>query len=307
MESGMKAAVWLLAGERGAVEEVELAPPGPGEVEVEVKAAGVCHSDLHLALGHFGRRRFPTVLGHEGAGIVRAVGAGVTDLAPGNRVSFCFLPACGECRQCLRGHPNLCEPGSTASFRGSMLDGGYRMSRANGTELQQFLSVGAFAERTVVPRRSVVVVPDELSFDSAALTGCAVVTGFGAVANAGRVGPGDRVAVIGCGGVGLQVITAAARAGAESVVAVDPNDSKEEVARALGATDFVTPDHLQGGFDLVFEVVGRPETIELAWRADRSGWTGCRCWNCSGRGGGQDQCHRFLFGEEFDRFLLWVR
>ncbi|MGH8928474.1 MAG: alcohol dehydrogenase catalytic domain-containing protein, partial [Acidimicrobiia bacterium] len=134
-----KAAVWLEAGAQSRVEEIELDPPGPGEVQVKVAAAGVCHSDLHLALGHLGKRRFPTVLGHEGAGIVERVGEGVESAAPGDRVSFCFIASCGQCRQCRRGHPNLCEPGSRAAFAGSMLDGTSRMRRADGTPLQQFL------------------------------------------------------------------------------------------------------------------------------------------------------------------------
>lgn len=262
----MKAAVWLAPEAPFAVEEVTLVAPGPGEVEVEVAAAGVCHSDLHLALGHLGRHRFPTVLGHEGSGTVAAVGPGVDDVFPGDRIAFCFIPACGQCRQCRRGHPNLCEPGSTSAFSGKMLDGGFRMFRSDGTGLQQFLALGAFAERTVVSIRSVVKLPDEVSFASGALLGCAVVTGFGAVNNAARLRPGDRVAVIGCGGVGLQVIAAASMARAEEVVAIDPNPTKRDLAMSMGATDFVSPDEVKGRFDFVFEVVGRAETIERAWK-----------------------------------------
>jgi S-(hydroxymethyl)glutathione dehydrogenase/alcohol dehydrogenase len=147
-----------------------------------------------------------------------------------------------------------------------MLDGTHRMKRTDGSDLQQFLAVGAFAERTVVPARSVVKIPSNLPFEEAALVGCAVVTGFGAVRNAGKVGAGDRVAVIGCGGVGLQVIAAAAMADAEEIVAIDPVTEKKDLALAQGATSFVTPDEAKGGFDRVFEVVGRPETIETAWR-----------------------------------------
>ncbi len=271
MADRMRAAVWLSAGERAREEEVELKPPQAEEVEVELAAAGVCHSDLHLALGHFGLQRFPTVLGHEGAGTVTAVGQGVEAIAPGDKVSFCFLPSCGECRQCRRGHPNLCQPGSAAAFSGTMLDRTHRMERSDGTPLQQFLAIGAFAERTVVPARSVVKIPDSLSFDEAALVGCAVVTGFGAVRNAGRVKPGDRVAVIGCGGVGLQVIAAAALAGAEEIVAVDPMPEKEALALAQGATKFASPENVESGFDQVFEVVGRPETIEAAWKMTAPG------------------------------------
>ena len=266
MEGRVRAAVWLMAGEKPSVEDVELAAPGAGEVEVELRAAGVCHSDLHLALGHLGRRRFPTVLGHEGAGVVTTVGSGVRSVAPGDEVAFCFLPACGECRQCRRDQANLCEPGSRASFSGTMLDGGYRMYRGDGSPLQQFLAVGAFAERTIVPEQSVVKMPPGIGFADAALLGCAVVTGFGAVRNKARVRAGDRVAVIGSGGVGLQVIAAAAAAGAEVIVAVDPVEAKAELALAQGATAFVPPEGVEGTFDWVFEVVGRPETIASAWK-----------------------------------------
>ena len=262
----MKAMVWSAPGTAGTVEEVTLTPPGPDEVELQVAAAGVCHSDYHLALGHFGHHRFPTVLGHEGAGIITALGPGVDSVSVGDRVALSFMPSCGRCRQCLRGKPNLCEPGSRAAFAGTMLDGSYRMHLGDGTPLQQFLTLGVFAERTVVPARSVVKVPDSLPLEQAALVGCAVVTGFGAVRNVGKVGPGDRVAVIGCGGVGLQVIAACARAGAEAVVAIDASPGKEELARSQGATGFLLPADAQGPFDIVFEVVGRTDTIELAWR-----------------------------------------
>lgn len=268
-----RAVVWLEPNARGQVEDIEVEDPGVGEVRVAVAAAGVCHSDLHLALGHFGLHRFPTVLGHEGAGVIEAVGEGVTSVARGDRVSFCFIPSCGICRQCRRGHPNLCEPGSAAAFSGTMLDGASRMHRADGSALQQFLAVGCFAEATVVPARSVVKVPDALSLDQAALVGCAVLTGFGAVRNAGRVQAGDRVAVIGCGGVGLQVIAAARLAGAESIVAIDPSAAKRDLALSQGATGFTSPEDARGTFDVVFEVVGRAETIELGWRLLDSGGT----------------------------------
>jgi S-(hydroxymethyl)glutathione dehydrogenase/alcohol dehydrogenase len=267
------AAVWLEPNSTSLVEAIHVMDPGPGEVLVTVAAAGVCHSDLHLALGHFGTHRFPTVLGHEGAGVVEAVGEGVASVVPGDRVSFCFIPSCGHCRQCRRGRGNLCEPGSTAAFAGTMLDGTSRMRRSDGTSLQQFLTIGAFAETTVVPALSAVKVPDALPLDQAALVGCAVLTGFGAVRNAGRVQPGDRVAVIGCGGVGLQVIAAAKLAEAESVVAIDPVASKRDLAISQGATMFTSPDEARGPFDLVFEVVGRAETIELGWRLVDSGGT----------------------------------
>ena len=274
MEGGVtKAAVWLGPNSRSQVEPIEVLDPRVGEVRVAVAAAGVCHSDLHLALGHFGLHRFPTVLGHEGAGVVEAIGDGVASVAPGDRVAFCFIPRCGECRQCRRGHPNLCVPGSKAAFSGTMLDGTSRMNRSDGTPLQQFLAIGAFAESTVVPAASVVKVPDALPLDHAALVGCAVLTGFGAVRNAGQVGADDRVAVIGCGGVGLQVIAAARMAGAGSIVAIDAIATKRDLAISQGATEFISPDDARGPFDFVFEVVGRAETIELGWRLLDNGGT----------------------------------
>jgi S-(hydroxymethyl)glutathione dehydrogenase/alcohol dehydrogenase len=201
--------------------------------------------------------------------VVKAVGTEVKSLSPGDRVAFCFLPACGACRHCRRGHANLCEPGSKASFKGTMLDGTYRMFSAR-LPLQQFLAIGAFAERTVVPERSVVKIPAELSLPDAALLGCAVVTGFGAVRNKANVRAGDRVAVIGCGGVGLQVIAAAALAGAE-VVAIDSAPAKEPSAISHGAATFRQPSSVEGTFDWVFEVVGGAATIELAWKLTAAG------------------------------------
>jgi Zn-dependent alcohol dehydrogenase len=272
MEAGVtKAAVWLGPNSKSRVEDIEVSAPRFGEVQVAMVAAGVCHSDLHLALGHLGSHRFPTVLGHEGAGVVEAIGEGVSSVRPGDRVALCFIPSCGLCRQCLRGRPNLCEPGSEAAFAGKMLDGTYRMRRSDDTPLQQFLTIGAFSEITVVPEESVVKVPDALPLEQAALVGCAVLTGFGAVRNAARVKAGDRVAVIGCGGVGLQVIAAARMAGAETIVAIDPVASKRDLAIAQGASTFTSPEDARGPFDFVFEVVGRAETIELGWRLLDSG------------------------------------
>jgi S-(hydroxymethyl)glutathione dehydrogenase/alcohol dehydrogenase len=278
----VRAAVWRAPGERCSVEEVVVDPPGEGEVLVRIAAAGICHSDLHLADGHLGKRRFPTVLGHEGAGVIEAVGAGVRGVAPGDRVSLCFLTACGECRACLRGRPNLCEPGSRASVAGTRADGSARVHAADGAALQQFLGIGCFAERCVVPAPAAIPVPAELPLWQAALVGCALVTGFGAVRNAARVAEGESVCVVGCGGVGLQVVLAARLAGADPIVAVDLGAEKLELARERGATHAVTAGEdaakqvrqlTGGGVDHAFEVVGRPESIRLAWNALRPGGT----------------------------------
>lgn len=264
-----------------SVEGVTLDPPQAGEVLVKVAAAGVCHSDLHVAEGHLGKGRVPTVLGHEGAGIVEAVGDEVRDISPGDAVSLCFIPACRECDSCRSGHPNLCEPGSRASFKGTMLDGTSRLSSADGTSLQHFLSIACFAEYCVVPQAAVVRIPSDLELWQAALIGCAAVTGLGAVRNAGEVEAGEAVCVVGCGGVGLHVIAGARLAGADPIIAVDRVPERLERALARGATHALdsSSDKIarqvrklaDGGADKSFEVVGATETIRLAWDVLRPG------------------------------------
>jgi len=263
------------------VERVELAEPKAGEVRVRVAAAGVCHSDVRLADGELGEGRWPMVLGHEGAGVVEAVGAGVEHVSVGDHVALSFVPACGVCRACLAGRPNLCEPAGDAGFAGMLLDGTSRLSQPDGTVLQHGLMTACFATRTVVAAAGAVPITRELPLWQAALLGCGVVTGTGAVRNVARVAPGDAVAVIGVGGVGLQVVAAARIAGATTIVAVDRSSDKLDRARLLGAThavDATGPDPAAdvreltgGGADHAFEVVGRPETIRLAWDSIRGG------------------------------------
>lgn len=279
----IRAAVLRAPGLPVSVEEVELDPPRAGEVLVRVAAAGVCHSDVRLADGELGPDRWPMVLGHEGAGVVEEVGAGVTHVAPGDHVAFCFVPACRACRFCLAGKPNLCEPAALNALRGTLLDGTSRLRLPDGTALQHGLLTACFAERAVVAAGGAVPIPRELPLWQAALLGCGVVTGIGAVRNVGRVQPGDAVAVLGCGGVGLQVIAGARIAGATTIVAVDRVPEKLELARARGATHTVDATDEKpvstirrltgGGVDIAFEVVGRPETIRLAWGALRPGGT----------------------------------
>jgi S-(hydroxymethyl)glutathione dehydrogenase/alcohol dehydrogenase len=278
----VRAAVFPAPGAPPSIEEALLDPPEAGEVLVRVAAAGVCHSDLHLADGHLGERRFPTVLGHEGAGVVEAVGEGVTRVAPGDPVAFCFVPACGECRACRSGRENLCEPGNASSARGTLPGGDRRLHLADGATLKHFLGIACFAERCVVAEAACVPVPPELPLWQAALVGCAVVTGFGAVRNAARVRAGESACVVGCGGVGLQVIAAASQAGASPIVAVDRLPAKLELARTLGATHAVEAGEgaveavrelTDGGADHAFEVVGTPATIRLAWDVLRPGGT----------------------------------
>jgi Zn-dependent alcohol dehydrogenase len=279
----IRAAVLHAAGRPLSVEPVELDGPRAGEVLVRVAAAGVCHTDLHLADGHLGDGRWPVVLGHEGAGVVEAVGAGVTAVAPGDRVAFCFVPSCLHCRACRAGRFNLCETVLPHAWAGTLLDGTSRLRLRDGAPLQHFNFVSCFAERCVLPEASAVPLPDGLPLWQAALVGCAVVTGVGAVTNAARVAAGDTVCVLGCGGVGLQIVAAAALAGAARVVAVDRDAGKLALARGRGATDTVDARAgdaaaavlalVPGGVDHAFEAIGRADTIRQAWDVLRPGAT----------------------------------
>jgi S-(hydroxymethyl)glutathione dehydrogenase / alcohol dehydrogenase len=265
-----------------ATETVSLAPPGPGQIRVRLAAAGVCHSDLHLADGQLGDGRWPTVLGHEGAGVVDAVGDGVDELAPGDHVVLAMIVPCGSCAACRRGDRTLCERAGARGFAGLLADGSSRLTGAGGETLQHGFGVGCFAEHAVVTTDGAIRIPSSLPLWQAALLGCGVLTGYGAVENAARVGIGDRVCVIGCGGVGLQAIAAARLAGAAQVIAVDLREDKLEHALRRGATHAVLSGveaaqeiHLlsEGGVDAALEVVGVPATIRLAWDALRPGGT----------------------------------
>ena len=265
------------------IEDVELAAPRDDEVLVRVAAAGVCHSDVRLADGELGEGRWPMVLGHEGAGVVEAVGAGVTHVAPGDHVGFCIVPACRVCDECRAGRFHLCLPAGENGPRGVLMDGTSRLSLPDGTPLQHALMTACFAERTVVSAAGAVRLPPELPLWQASLLGCGVVTAFGAVRNAARVRPGESAAVIGCGGVGLQVIAALRLAGAEPIVGVDLDSAKLDLALARGATHAVESGsattaarvaRITGrGAEYAFEVVGRPETMRLAWDCLRPGGT----------------------------------
>jgi len=280
----IRAAVLRHPSQSVEIEEVELDPPKAREVLVRVAAAGVCHSDVRHADGDLGPGRWPTVMGHEGAGVVESVGEGVTHVSPGDHVAFCFVPACRACRYCLAGKPNLCEAVAEHGARGMLMDGTSRLRLLDGTTLQHGLRTACFAERTVVAAGGAVRIPAELPLWQAALLGCGVVTGLGAVRNVARVKPGESVAVFGCGGVGLQVIAGARLAGANPIIAVDRVREKLELARAQGAThavDAAEEDRpvsavrrlTEGGVDYAFEVIGTPETIRLAWGAIRPGGT----------------------------------
>lgn len=258
---------------------MELAPPGPGEALVRLRAAGVCHSDWNAVDGT-SETRCPAVLGHEGAGVVEAVGAGVA-LAPGTPVVLSWLPSCGRCEECLRELPHLCAATWEAMAPGGLLDGTSRLSR-DGEPVYHYCFLSTFAERAVVPARCCIPVPAGVPFDIAALVGCAITTGTGAVWRTAGVRPGDRVAVLGCGGVGLSAVLGAVAAGADPIVAVDLDSAKLEAALRLGATDAVewaggadeTGDAVRaasgGGVDYAFEATGRTEAARAAFLSTRA-------------------------------------
>ncbi|HWQ38028.1 MAG TPA: zinc-dependent alcohol dehydrogenase family protein [Burkholderiales bacterium] len=264
-----------------AIEEVELAGPGEREVLVQIKAAGLCHSDLSTINGDR-PRQMPMVLGHEAAGVVVECGPGVSDLKAGDHVVMVFAPSCGECIACKEGHPGRCEPGQKANGAGTLLGGAIRLSQ-KGQTVYHHVGVSAFAEYCVVHRGSLVKIDDRLPFDEAALFGCAVLTGVGAALNTARVFPGARVAVVGLGGVGLNALFGAQMSGAAQIVAIDVHDDKLQLAKKLGATDAVNakdPDAIQkvkeltgGGVDFGFEMAGSVQAMELAYRVTRRGGT----------------------------------
>lgn len=262
------------------VSDLELAPPGREEVLVRLHASGVCHSDWNAVDGT-AETRCPAVLGHEGAGVVEAVGEGVTRVTAGDHVALSWAPWCGECEECLRDLPQLCSTVWPAMGTGGLMDGTPRLSR-EGTAVYHYSLLSTFAEACVVPERSCVRIEADVPFGVAALVGCAVTTGVGAVWRTAGVRPGDRVAVVGCGGVGLSALMAAVAAGAECVVAVDANPAKLDVARTFGATAGVawkggaeeTAELVReasgGGVDFAVEATGRPEAMEAAFLSTRA-------------------------------------
>jgi len=264
-----------------AVETVTLDPPGPGEVLVAIKAAGLCHSDLSVINGDR-PRPLPMALGHEAAGVVEALGDGITDLAVGDHVVMVFMPSCGHCNPCAEGRPALCEPGAVANGKGELLSGGKRIHHGDEA-LNHHLGCSAFADRAVVSRRSLVKVDPELPLDEAALFGCAVLTGVGAVVNTAGVRAGQSAVVVGLGGVGLASVLGALASGASPVIAVDLSEDKLALARSLGPVQTVNaadPDAVEqvrkitnGGADFVFEMAGSVRALDAAWRMTRRGGT----------------------------------
>jgi Zn-dependent alcohol dehydrogenase len=264
-----------------AIEEVELDPPQHGEVLVKIGAAGLCHSDLSVIDGNRPRPT-PMVLGHEAAGVVEKVGSGVDDLAVGDHVVMVFVPSCGHCLPCAEGRPALCEPGAAANSAGTLLSGKRRLHR-DGTQVHHHLGVSAFAQYATVSRRSLVKIDKDLPLEEAALFGCAVLTGVGAVINTAKVPAGSSVAVVGLGGVGLSSLLGAVVVGARRVVAVDLSDEKLGLARQLGATDTFNSgvpgavDEIKaatgGGVEFAFEMAGSVRAMDVAYRITRRGGT----------------------------------
>jgi S-(hydroxymethyl)glutathione dehydrogenase/alcohol dehydrogenase len=264
------------------VEDVDLDEPKRGEVLVRMAASGVCHSDYSVITGIM-PARLPCVLGHEGAGIVERIGEGVDHLKEGDRVLLSWVTPCGVCFYCGIGKPQLCDVGAKINATFRQPDGTSRMHR-DGVDLQAFSALGALSEKIVAPAKACVRLPEDAPLDKAALIGCSVMTGIGAVANTAKVKPGSSVAVFGVGGVGLNVIQGAAIAEAERIIAVDVNRRKLDFAKQFGATDVIdasaqdpvaaTRDLTHGrGADYTFEAIGRKESIEQAYAAVRKGGT----------------------------------
>lgn len=280
----MKAAIFRDTDTRISVEEVDLAAPKADEVRVKIAAAGVCHSDLHVKRGEW-EAPAPMVMGHEGSGVVVELGEGVTSLAVGDHVVLSWVPPCGECRYCLQGHEARCQKVATlVAPKGVLFDGTSRLTLPaddrtdddTGGELHHYLGVSSFAEEVVVPASGAIKVRDDAPLDIISVVGCAVATGVGAVMNTAAVEPGATVAVIGCGGVGLNVVQGAHLAGAERVIAIDIVPEKTKMALQFGATDRIDSSErdaveqlfelIPDGVDYAFDAIGRTVTTEQAIR-----------------------------------------
>ena len=273
MSRAIRAVVFSEPGAPPELTEVELAPPGPGEVRVRIVAAGVCHSDLHVRRGEW-TLPLPLVMGHEGAGVVAEVGPNVTGLEAGDHVILSWQPACGRCSYCVSGRPSQCEPVARIVAPGGVLfDGTSRLSRG-GRPVYHYLGVSSFAEEAVVPETGAIKIRKDMPLDRAALIGCCVSTGVGAVLRTAQVEEGSTVVVIGLGGVGLSVVQGAVIASCDRIVAVDLLPHKLDVARTFGATDAVNAAEtdpveavrglLGGGADYVFDAIGHTSTTEQA-------------------------------------------
>jgi S-(hydroxymethyl)glutathione dehydrogenase/alcohol dehydrogenase len=274
----MKAAILRQPGTPLTVEEARLDAPGPREVLVRTAACGLCHSDLHFIEGTY-PHPLPCIPGHEAAGVVEAVGSEVRTVRPGDHVVTCLSAFCGHCEFCVTGRMALCPGGDTRRARGAPP----RINGADGSTIAQMLNLSAFAEAMLIHEHACVKIDPEMPLEKAAVIGCAVTTGAGTIFNAAKLTPGETVAVIGCGGVGLATVNAARIAGAGRIIAADPIPEKRELARKLGATDVIDPmsegaaaqivEMTKGGVDHAIEAVGRPASAELAVRVLRRGGT----------------------------------
>lgn len=262
------------------IEEIDLDPPGSGEVLIKMAAAGLCHSDLSVING-VRPRPTPMALGHEAAGVVAGLGEGVTDLKIGDLVALVFVPSCGHCLMCMEGRPALCEPGAKTNTEGTLLSGARRLYGFDKKYINHHVGVSAFADHAVVSRRSCVKIDADIDPVEAALFGCAVLTGVGAVVNTAEVKPGTTVGVVGLGGVGLCAVLGAIASGARQVIAIDLQESKLQTALDLGATAAINakdPDAIEkikaltkGGVDYAFEFAGSVRAMESAYRMTRRG------------------------------------
>ncbi len=277
-----KAAIAWEAGAQLSVEEVDLAGPKAGEVLVEVKATGICHTDFYTLSGADPEGIFPSILGHEGAGIVREVGAGVTSLARDDHVIPLYTPECRQCKFCLSRKTNLCQSIRSTQGRGLMPDGTSRFS-INGKPLFHYMGTSTFSNYIVVPEIALAKIRDDAPFDKACYIGCGVTTGVGAVVFSAGVEAGANVVVFGLGGIGLNVIQGAKMVGADKIIGVDINPRRIEIARKFGMTDFVNPtevanvvDHIvqltDGGADYSFECIGNTTTMRQALECCHKGW-----------------------------------
>ncbi|HVA76738.1 MAG TPA: S-(hydroxymethyl)glutathione dehydrogenase/class III alcohol dehydrogenase [Candidatus Binataceae bacterium] len=291
----VKAAVASEAGAPLEITEVDLEGPRQGEVLVQIRATGVCHTDAFTLSGKDPEGLFPAILGHEGAGVVVETGAGVTTLVTGDHVIPLYIPECRNCAACLSGKTNLCIAIRETQGKGLMPDGTSRFSRG-GRTIHHYMGTSTFANYTVVPEIALAKVRTDAPFDKICYIGCGVTTGIGAVINTAKVAPGDRVAVFGIGGIGLNVIQGARLSGAGMIVAIDRNPAREAIARKFGATDFVNPSMLKtelvpylidltgGGADYAFECVGNVKLMRQALECCHRGWGTCVIIGVAGAG-----------------------
>ena len=279
----IRAAVAHAAGKPLTIETVELAGPRAGEVLVEIKATGVCHTDAYTLSGADPEGLFPTILGHEGAGVVVEVGAGVTSLAPGDHVIPLYTPECRQCEYCLSRKTNLCQAIRATQGQGFMPDGTSRFSQGS-TVIRHYMGTSTFASHTVVPEIALAKIRRDAPFDKVCYIGCGVTTGIGAVINTAQVEPGARVVVFGLGGIGLNVVQGARMVGAEQIVGVDTNPGRKALAEKFGMTHFVNPkevegdlvpylvDLTKGGADYSFECIGNVQVMRQALECCHKGW-----------------------------------